>query len=92
MHRRRLIDGPPQERLPDHVRDAMAAAARHRAGGPPLAPEHVQALIELSAWTFNGVPPDDPRFETRLAEWSEQAEARARADGAGDPPGSDAAG
>lgn len=41
--------------------------------------KYVQALIELTAWAFNGVPPDDPRFEARLAEWAPNGRRRALA-------------
>jgi hypothetical protein len=75
--RTRSIDTPPAELLPEHVRDAVAAAARQRAGGSPLTVADVHGLIELTAWAFNGVPQDDPRFEARLAEWTAHARGRA---------------
>ena len=34
------------------------------------------ALVELSAWDFNGVEPGHPQYEERLAAWQAEVEAR----------------
>lgn len=69
----------PPERLPDHIRRALAAQARYDAGdGPEPSSLEVEALIDLTGWSFNGVPADHPEFERRFAEWSERATARHR--------------
>jgi hypothetical protein len=67
------VDWPPAERLPEHIREALVAGDLHDRGeGPPLTPEQVEALMELTSWAFNGVPQDHPEFEERLAEWTGQ--------------------
>jgi hypothetical protein len=67
------VDWPPAERLPEHIRDALRAGDLHDRGeGPPLTPEQVEALMELTSWAFNGVPQDHPEFEERLADWTAQ--------------------
>jgi hypothetical protein len=67
------VDWPPLERLPEHIQEALRAGELHdRGDGPPLTPEEVEALMELTSWAFNGVPRDHPEFEARLAAWSAQ--------------------
>jgi hypothetical protein len=67
------VDWPPFERLPEHIQEALHAGEQHDHGeGPPLTPEQVEALMELTSWAFNGVPHDHPEFEARLAMWSSQ--------------------
>jgi len=67
------VDWPPAERLPKHIREALRAGDLHDRGeGPPLTPEQVEALMELTSWAFNGVPQDHPEFEARLADWTAQ--------------------
>jgi hypothetical protein len=67
------VDWPPAERLPEHIREALVAGDLHDRGeGPPLTPEQVESLMELTSWAFNGVPQDHPEFEERLAEWTAQ--------------------
>jgi hypothetical protein len=67
------VDWPPLERLPAHIQDALRAGDLHDRGeGPPLTPEQVEALMELTSWAFNGVRRDHPEFEQRLAAWSAQ--------------------
>jgi hypothetical protein len=67
------VDWPPAERLPEHIREALVAGDLHDRGeGPPLTPEQVEALMELTSWAFNGVPQDHPEFEERLADWTAQ--------------------
>jgi hypothetical protein len=71
------VDWPPAERLPEHIRDALVAGDLHDRGeGPPLTPEQVEALMELTSWAFNGVPQDHPEFEARLAAWTAQLRER----------------
>ena len=38
--------------------------------------EQVEALMDLTSWAFNGVAPDHPQFEVRLAAWTAQVLAR----------------
>jgi hypothetical protein len=65
------IDWPPADRLPEHIREALVAGDLHDRGlGPPLTPEQVEALMELTSWAFNGVPQDHPEFEERLSDWT----------------------
>jgi hypothetical protein len=67
------VDWPPLDRLPQHIQDALRAGDLHDRGeGPPLTPEQVEALMELTSWAFNGVRRDHPEFEKRLAAWSAQ--------------------
>jgi hypothetical protein len=67
------VDWPPAERLPEHIREALRAGDLHdRGAGPPLTPDQVEALMELTSWAFNGVPHDHPEFEARLADWTAQ--------------------
>jgi hypothetical protein len=67
------VDWPPLERLPEHIQEALRAGERHDHGeGPPLTPEQVESLMELTSWAFNGVPHDHPEFEARLAAWTNQ--------------------
>jgi hypothetical protein len=67
------VDWPPLDRLPGHIQSALRAGDLHdRGAGPPLTPEQVEALMELTSWAFNGVPRDHPEFEARLAAWSAQ--------------------
>jgi hypothetical protein len=35
--------------------------------------EQVEALMDLTSWAFNGVGPDHPQYEGRLAAWTAQA-------------------
>ena len=58
------------------MRDALAAVERRKRGGPPLTLEQTMALVELSAWDFNGVEPGHPHYEERLAAWQAEVEAR----------------
>ena len=75
--RRLNVDWPPVERMPEHIQDALRAGALHERGdGPPLTAEQVEALMDLTSWAFNGVAPDHPQYEGRLAAWSAQALAR----------------
>ena len=67
---------PPPERIPAAVLDALAAVERRKRGGPPLTLEQTMALVELSAWDFNGVEPGHPQYEERLAAWQAEVEAR----------------
>jgi hypothetical protein len=67
---------PPADRIPPAVRDALAAVERRQRGGPPLTMEQTMALVELSAWDFNGVEPGHPQYEARLAAWAAEVEAR----------------
>ena len=67
------FEWPPVERLPEHIQAAIAAQeSRPRA----LAPAEVEALVELTAWAFNGVAPDHPQFEERFAAWCREATER----------------
>ena len=67
------VDWPPLDRIPDFIREAVEAGKRHdRGDGPPLTPEQVEALMDLTSWAFNGVPHDHPQFEDRLAAWIAQ--------------------
>ena len=71
------VDWPPVERMPEYIQEALEAGERHdRGDGPPLTPEQVAALMDLTSWAFNGVPHDHPQFEERLAAWTEQVLAR----------------
>jgi hypothetical protein len=71
--RKLKADWPPMERMPEHIQDALRAGERHDRGeGPPLTPEQVEALMDLTAWAFNGVPRDHPQFESRLSAWTAQ--------------------
>jgi hypothetical protein len=75
--RKLKVDWPPVERMPAHVQDALRAGERHDRGeGPPLSAEQVEALMDLTSWAFNGVAPEHPQYEARLAAWSAQAVAR----------------
>jgi hypothetical protein len=66
-------DWPPVDRMPSHIQDALRAGEIHDRGeGPPLTPEQVEALMDLTSWAFNGVPHDHPQFEQRLAAWTAQ--------------------
>ncbi len=67
---------PPPDRIPPAVLDALAAVERRKRGGPPLTLEQTMALVELSAWDFNGVEPGHPKYEERLAAWQAEVEAR----------------
>ncbi|HSS58958.1 MAG TPA: hypothetical protein VLK59_13180 [Solirubrobacteraceae bacterium] len=65
---------PPKERMPAHIQAALRAGELHDRGeGPPLTAEQVEALMDLTSWAFNGVAPDHPQYEGRLAAWSAQA-------------------
>jgi hypothetical protein len=67
------VDWPPVDRMPAHIQEALRAGERHdRGAGPPLTPEQVEALMDLTSWAFNGVAHDHPQFETRLAAWTAQ--------------------
>jgi hypothetical protein len=67
------VDWPPVDRMPAHVQEALRAGERHDRGeGPPLTPEQVEALMDLTSWAFNGVARDHPQFEARLAAWTAQ--------------------
>jgi hypothetical protein len=67
------VDWPPVDRMPGHIQEALHAGELHdRGDGPPLTPEHVEALMDLTSWAFNGVPHDHPQFESRLAAWTTQ--------------------
>jgi hypothetical protein len=67
------VDWPPVDRMPGHIQEALRAGDLHDAGeGPPLTPEHVEALMDLTSWAFNGVAHDHPQFESRLEAWSAQ--------------------
>jgi hypothetical protein len=66
------VDWPPVDRMPAHIQDALRAGEEHERGGPPLTPEQVEALMELTSWAFNGVAHDHPQFESRLAAWTAQ--------------------
>ena len=71
------VDCPPMERLPAQIQEALRAAElRDRGEGPPLSGAQVEALIELTSWAFNGVAPDHPQYESRLAAWSAQSRER----------------
>ena len=66
--------GRPMERMPAHIQDALHAGELHDRGeGPALNDEQVEALMDLTSWAFNGVAPDHPQFEGRLAAWTAQA-------------------
>jgi hypothetical protein len=68
------VDWPPVDRMPEHIQEALRAGEQHDRGeGPPLTPEQVEALMDLTSWAFNGVPHDHPAFESRLAAWTSQA-------------------
>ena len=45
----------------------MITAKDRRSNG-----EQVEALMDLTSWAFNGVAPDHPQFEVRLAAWTAQ--------------------
>jgi hypothetical protein len=67
------VDWPPVDRMPGHIQEALHAGELHdRGDGPPLTPEQVEALMDLTSWAFNGVPHDHPQFESRLAAWTTQ--------------------
>jgi hypothetical protein len=70
------VDWPPVDRMPAHIQDALRAGEEHERGGPPLTPEQVEALMELTSWAFNGVAHDHPQFESRLAAWTAQVRER----------------
>ncbi len=70
------LSSPPSDRIPPAIRDALAAVERRKRGGPPLTLEQTMALVELSAWDFNGVEPGHPDYEIRLAAWQAEVEAR----------------
>ena len=71
--RKLKADWPPIERMPEHIQAALRAGERHDRGeGPPLTPEQVEALMDLTSWAFNGVPHDHPQFESRLSAWTDQ--------------------
>ena len=75
--RKLKVDWPPVERMPAHIQDALRAGELHDRGeGPPLTADQVEALMELTSWAFNGVAPDHPQYEVRLAAWTAQALAR----------------
>ena len=62
------VDWPPVERMPAHIQDALRAGERHDRGeGPPLTADQIEALMDLTGWAFNGVAPDPPQYEGRLA-------------------------
>jgi hypothetical protein len=66
------FEWPPVERLPAHVRSAIAAQEE----GRQLSAADIEALVELTAWAFNGVAPDHPQFEQRFSAWCREATAR----------------
>ena len=71
--RKLKADWPPMDRVPEHIQDALRAGEQHDRGeGPPLTPEQVEALMDLTSWAFNGVPRDHPQFESRLSAWTDQ--------------------
>lgn len=71
--RKLKADWPPMDRMPEHIQEALRAGERHDRGeGPPLTPEQVEALMDLTGWAFNGVPHDHPQFESRLSAWTAQ--------------------
>jgi hypothetical protein len=70
------FEWPPLERLPEHVRAAIAAQEDYERGGRGLTAAEVEALVELTAWAFNGVAPDHPQFEERFAAWCREATER----------------
>lgn len=75
---RRLID-PPVDRLPQHIAEALAAQERvDRGDGPPLTTAQAAALLELTSWSFVGVPREHPEFDARLRDWTAKALARHR--------------
>ena len=72
-NRKLNVDWPPVERMPAHIQDALHAGELHDRGeGPALNDEQVEALMDLTSWAFNGVAPDHPQFEVRLAAWTAQ--------------------
>jgi hypothetical protein len=73
-NRKLNVAWPPVERMPAHIQDALRAGELHDNGdGPPLNAEQVEALMDLTSWAFNGVAPDHPQYEGRLAAWAAQA-------------------
>jgi hypothetical protein len=76
MSHHRHVSSPPSDRLPAAVREALAAVELRKRGGPELTLEQTMALVELSAWDFNGVEPGHPQYEARLAEWAAEIDAR----------------
>ncbi|HEX7299283.1 MAG TPA: hypothetical protein VF257_09755 [Solirubrobacteraceae bacterium] len=69
--RKLKADWPPTDRMPGFIQEALRAGERHDRGeGPPLTPEQVEALMDLTSWAFNGVPHEHPDFEKRLAAWT----------------------
>ena len=72
-NRKLNVDWPPVDRMPAHIQDALHAGELHDRGeGPALNEEQVEALMDLTSWAFNGVAPDHPQFEVRLAAWTAQ--------------------
>ena len=72
-NRKLNVEWPPTDRMPTHIQDALQAGELHDRGeGPALNDEQVEALMDLTSWAFNGVAPDDPEFEARLAGWTAQ--------------------
>src|SRR3954452_22739536 len=72
-NRKLNVAWPPLERMPAHIQDALRAGELHdRGDGPPLNAEQVEALMDLTSWAFNGVAPDHPQYEGRLAAWAAQ--------------------
>ena len=64
----------PGGATPAPIQDALHAGERHdRGDGPPLNAEQVEALMDLTNWAFNGVAPDHPQYEGRLAAGAAQA-------------------
>jgi hypothetical protein len=73
-NRKLNVDWPPMERMPAHIQAALLAGERHDRGeGPAVNDEQVEALMDLTSWAFNGVAPDHPQFDVRLAAWTAQA-------------------
>jgi hypothetical protein len=72
-NRKLKVDWPPVDRMPEHIRAAVRAGELHDRGeGPALNEEQVEALMDLTSWAFNGVAPDHPQFDLRLAAWTTQ--------------------
>lgn len=69
----------PLQRLPEHIRRALSTQAGYEAGeGPEPSTLEVEALIDLTSWSFNGVRADHPDFERRFTAWSERVTERHR--------------
>ena len=61
------------DRMPVHIQAAVRAGELHDSGrGPALNQEQVEALMDLTSWAFNGVAPEHPQFDVRLAAWTTQ--------------------